>query len=394
MAPVLKVLEFLRIVIRIAAKRFPGRCSSLLAILGRKLNKWWRLWLGNFRRPKPADHPFCGTEASVRAVSGGSAVVSEYVVAASQVPASASASQASLHGRRPVTLGVHIPAPATLSADPHDYPLHPPGGGGDLNRSFGNPSLISIQSRASADRRSIITNSRESMRAPPGEPSRLPRGTHRQFGRGPNPNLSRSRERPTRPPTPTTRPNTPHRPPSITTSLASSTRGGDRASPVIQSPASSFTHEPWSRPPIRENIRRQSTMLAVDVQNPSTDSLPSINPAQITDEPFAIDSPTVHSSESSSVDVRLERHHEPVSPTSSIHSTAAYFIPEGRVVQLIQSEQIPRYARNAKMQVDHSVLFLHTYTSLQSPRGDTLRCETFNNQFPLVSCNIEPYRLV
>jgi hypothetical protein len=348
MAPVLlKVLEFLRI-IRIATKRFPGRRGSslLLALLGRKLKQWWRFWLGKFGRPKPAVRPFRGTEASSYSVSDASAVVSEYVVAASHVPASASRS--SLTQGQPATLGVHLPVPAISVDPPHvHHPLHPLDGRGILNRSTGN---LSIQSRAS-DRLSIITNSRESSRPPPGQPSRLPRGTHRQFGRGPDP--SRSRERATRPTTPATRPNTPHRPLSIRTNLSSPAPGDGRVSPVVQSPASSYTHEPRSALSMHERgrTRRQSTMTAVDVEYPSTDSLPtssSTNPPQITDEPLAIDPLTARSSpDFPAVNLPIE----PGSPTSSNPST---LVPEGRFVQLINSDQIPRYEKNATVQVGYT----------------------------------------
>ena len=344
MAPVLlKVLEFLRI-IRIATKRFPGRGCSILASLGRKLTQWWRFWLGKFGRPKPAVRPFRGTEASSYSVSDASAVVSEYhvvQVAASHVPASASRS--SLHDRtqvQPATLGVHLPVPAISVDPPHvHHPLHPLG---ILNRS-----TASIQSRAS-DRLSIITNSRESIRPPLGQPSRLPRGTHRQFGRGPDP--SRSRERATRPTTPATRPNTPHRPPSVRTNLSSPAPGDGRVSPVLQSPASSFTHQPWSAPSMHERgrTRRESTMMAVDIENPSTDSLPtsSTNPPQITDEPLAIDTSTARLSFNSTANLSTE----PGSPSS----TPLILVPEGRFVQLINSEQIPRYEKNATMQVGYT----------------------------------------
>ena len=113
-------------------------------------------------------------------------------------------------------------------------------------------------------------------------------------------------------------------------------------------------------------------MMTVDIQNPSTDSLPSIDPAQRTDEPFAIDSPTVHSPNSSAVDVRLEQHHEPChepgSPASSTHSTIDYFIPEGRIVHLINSEQVPRYTKAVTMQVGYTILSLHTYPSVDPAR--------------------------
>ena len=372
MAPILKVLEFLRI-IRVAAKRFPGRCSSLLAVLGKVLgalgHKLWRLWLGTFRRPKPADCPFRGTEASSRSASGGSAVVSEYVIAASYVPASASASasQSNLHDRtseRQPALDSHPPVPAILlSADPHDYPPDPVGGGGAplANRSTEDLSTASTQSRASAERRSILTNSRESTRAPLEQPSRSRRGTHRQFGRGP-PDLPESTERPpltrltTRPaPPPTIHPDPTLQ---IPTNLPSPTHDGDtRVSPAA---TSSRTHEPSSLPPMHENRRRETT-IGLDVETPSTESLP-----QTADKQPAMGSST--EGLSTAVDVPDET----VSSTSSNRSTLDYFIPDGRFVQLIHSEQIPRYWKAVTMQVGHIILSLHPYTSLQILRGESL----------------------
>ena len=362
MAPVLKVLlEFLRI-IRFAKdyiKRFPGRGVSLFTLLGRKLIAWWRFLFGKFGHPKPVERPSLETQASSHSISGGSAVVKEYVVAASYVPPSAS--HPSLHEqaeRHPTavthTTGAHPhpPVPASLSVDiPHAHNTpHPLAG--RTNRSSGNLSALSFQSRASADRFSIITNSRDSLRATHGQPSRLPRGTHRQFGRGPDP--SRSRERATRPNTPTTRPHTPIHPPRleiITSNPPFPLHEDTKVNPVFQPPAStSYTHEPLSPPTMSEIRRRQSsTSVVVDVQNPSTDSLPIstlANHPQISNEPFDIDSPTVHSSpDSPAVDLP----DEPGSPTFSNPPTVDYFIPDGRFVQLINSDQIPRYEKNATM---------------------------------------------
>jgi hypothetical protein len=182
MAPVLKVLlEFLRTV-RLARdyiKRFPRRATSLLAFLGRKLNLWWRFWLGSFGRPKPTERPCLGTEASTYSVSGSPAVVREYVVAASSVPASAS--YQILHERtqsQPAavaqTAGAH---PLVITSPSIDHPStpnppHPLGGTSLVSRSYGSLSAVSIQSRAS-DRFSIISKSRESKRAPLGQPSRV-----------------------------------------------------------------------------------------------------------------------------------------------------------------------------------------------------------------------------
>jgi hypothetical protein len=371
MAPVFKVLlDFLRI-IRFAKdyiKRFPGRGVSLLNLLGRKLIAWWRFWFGKFGRPKPIERSSRETQASSHSVSGGSAVVREYVVAGSYVPPSAS--HPSLHEqaeRHPTavthTVGAHShpPVPDSLSVDiPHAHNTQHPLGG-RTNRSSGNLSALSFQSRASADRFSIITNSRDSLRATHGQPSRLPRGTHRQFGRGPDP--SRSRERATRPTTPTTRPHTPIHTPRleiITSNTPFSLHEDIKVNPIIQPPASSsYTHEPLSPPTMSEIRRRQSsTSVVVDIQNPSTDSLPistSTNLPQITDEPFNIDSPTVRSSpdsptvHSSPDSPAVDQPDEPGSPTSSSHPTVNYFIPDGRFVQLINSDQIPRYEKHATM---------------------------------------------
>jgi hypothetical protein len=125
-----------------------------------------------------------------------------------------------------------------------------------------------------------------------------------------------------------------------------------------------------------------------DFENPSTESFPrssSINPLQTTDEQLAMGSSAVHlSPESPAVDLPDETG----SLISSKPPTVDYFIPDGRFVQLIHSEQIPRYSKAVTMQVVHSILSLHPYTSLQTPREDTIRCETFNDQIFIVRCNL------
>ena len=358
MAPVLEFQEFLRILrfARNCIKRVPSRgrasLASLLALLGRKLIICWRFWFGH---PKSAERPSVGSQASSYSVSGDSAVVREHVIAASYVPA-ASASNPSLHERtdeQPGTVtqfvaqtaSVHLPVLESLPVDDlHGHsPLHPLDGRSFVNRSSGNLSTISIESRAS-DRFSIITNSRESIRAPHGQPSRLPRAPHRQLGRGPDP--SRSRERATRPssPTGTTRPHTPTYPPSI---LLHPTHGDGRVCPVFQpEPSTSYTHQPPSHPhKIRTRRRGPTTSVILASQTPSTESLSithSSDLPQETDEPFAIDSPT----NSSVVDPTPPR-----SPTSSDHSSMDYGlrVPDGRSVELVNSEQIPRYSKNATM---------------------------------------------
>jgi hypothetical protein len=379
---ILRILRFARDYI----KRFPGRGASLLALLGRKLTAWWRFWRrksGSHGGRKTVKRPFVGTQASSYSVSGGSAVVGGYVVAASSVPPSAS--HPSLHERPDgqqqlatvvYPVSTHPPVVASLSVD-HPYGHNPPHSLSSrslVNRSSGNLSAASIQSRAS-DRLSIITTSRESIRNTHGQPSRLPRAAHRQFGRGPDP--SRSRERlSSRPNTPSARPHTPPNHPhiEIITNPPSAAHGSGRVSPSVpHSPSSAYTHQPLSPPEARR--RQSSTSFIVDVQNPSTESLP-ISPSTtnlpVTEEPLPMEkSATAHSSPDSPV---VGQHDEPVpgSPTSSNTPTLDYSMPDGRFVQLINSDQIPRYTKDALMQVEYTILSPHLYISLQTSRGDTL----------------------
>ena len=378
MASILKILEFLRKLCTATdyITRFPGRGVPLLAFLGRKLLIWWRSWFGKPGRPKPAEPPSFGTKASSFSVSDGSAVVREYVISASSVPLSAS--HPSLHeteSQPPAvtqTVSVrHPPVPAGPSADrshAHDPPSHPLGERSFVNRSYATLSAVSIQSRAS-DRFSIITTSRDALRSTHGRPSR---GAFTPFGRGPD--LSRYRERSTQP-TPTH----PHRPTHasllevISTTLPSTDGDGKVGpGPVVQpSASSSHTHEPL---PLNEIRRRQPptspTSVVVTVQSPSTE-LPM---SSLTDRRQI-------------TDTIVDPHDKPGSPPFTNPLTVDYFIPEGRFVQLINSEQIPRYTGDATMQVSYTILSVHSYTSLQTSRRDSLRCETFNNRIPLVRCN-------
>ena len=408
MAPLLHRKIFLAILSKLRfstdyTKRCLGRLALLLVFLGRKFSQWW-----HSRPGKPASSQTLkpdplfrtgGTEAN-----SGPVFVKQYTVAASSVPASAS--HPSLHERvegQPATADTRTPVELSHG---HNSP-YPLGGSGLVNRSVGNLSIASIQSRAS-DRLSIITSSRDSLRATThGQPSLLPsaahiwsgrdnrrsasmdstqsrasdrlsfittshdsirathgqpsrpqiRAVHRQFGRGPDP--SRSRE-PTRPNTPLS-PHTPDDPPRleiITTNLPSPTHENGRVSPVVPpllSPA--YTHEPLSPPPMNEIRRRPSSAIIVDVQNPSTESLPispSITNLPMTEEPISYDEQV------------------PSSPTSSDAETLDYYFPEGRFVQLINSDQIPRYTKNTLMQVEYTTLSPHPYISLQTSRGNTL----------------------
>jgi hypothetical protein len=156
--------------------------------------------------------------------------------------------------------------------------------------------------------------------------------------------------------------------------------------------SSSHAHQPLSPPPMKGIRRRQSsTSVDVDVRDLSTESfsISSLtNPPQITDEPFAVDSASVHSSPDTRAVDQLDEL-LPGPPTSSHPAALNYSVPEGRFVQLINSDQIPRYTKGETMQVGYTFPSLYPYISLQTPRGDTLRCETVNNHIPLVSCSLD-----
>jgi hypothetical protein len=383
MASVLEVLlEFLR-VLRLARdhiRKVPGRCwASLLAFLGRKLSALLRYCCGPgkpvvLRRPKPSEPPFCGTtRTSAYSVSGGSGSSREYhVVAASTVPNSANYPNL-LHAT--ATVGTPPPTASSLSVDQLHVtnPLHPLEGRSLAHRSSGNLSAVSVQSRASS-RLSIITNSRDSTRAPPaGQPSRLPRATHRQFGRGPDP--SRSRDHLSRSPSPMNRSHSPHQLPRLqvlTTNLSPHTRGGSSVNPVVQPSVSSYPHEPLSPSSSDEKQRKQSLSSVVfEFQNPSTESLPAsplANPPQFIEKPFTVDAGTAHSSPvTAAADLRDEELIR--SPGTSLHDCC--FLPEGRSVQLINSDQVPRYTKNAVMQVGSFIILLQLFTSVGRSREET-----------------------
>ncbi|KAI9509036.1 hypothetical protein F5148DRAFT_814390 [Russula earlei] len=361
MASILEIfLKFLRIC-RLAGKNILSRWPVLMAfrVLRRMLCGWHRMWHrkpGTIQNAKSAEPSSPGKMRGPYLMSDGSAVVKECVVSASTVPASASDPSGDRFESRSATAEAPVPSsPTRHSVVDHPlahtpYPTHFLYGGNPATQgSVSSVSISSIQSRAS-DRLAIITtNSRESLRDPVGQPS-LPKAIHRQFGRGPDP--SRSREQLSRSPSPASRPPsrppTPHRSPRIvTTNLPSPVHsGGGRASPVIQpSAASSHSHEPLSPPPGHDHRRNQSWMVDVDVVNPSTESLPlpssTTGPRQVTDEPLAID--TIHLSPASSIE-ESPPGSPPLSPTAS--SIPDFFLPEGRFLQLIHSDQVPRYTKD------------------------------------------------
>jgi hypothetical protein len=363
MLPVLKtLLDFLR---RFRfPKSYPKRRSGdwvwLFAFIFRRLGLW-RLWprkSDTFPKSRPASPSFPRVEARGYSVLGSSADV----VAASTVPTSASLP--SLQERVPrqlTTATPATPAPTTanLTADrpPFAYDSKRPG-----SRSSAE---VSTHSRAS-DRLSILTQSRESLRAPVGQPSRLPRATYRQFGLGPK--SIPSREQLSRSPSPSIRFHPPHQPPRLHVDTSDVHPHvvvvNPTTSPATPQEASSYTHEPLSPPADHRSHRRQSPgsgSVAVDIQTLSTESLPlspSSPPPPLT---LAIDPATVRSSSTISVGAQvLEEESPQLSPIAS-SLISEFSIPEGRYIALIHSDQVPRYSKGIKMQVNDSVLLFHPY---------------------------------
>ncbi|KAI9458584.1 hypothetical protein BJY52DRAFT_412493 [Lactarius psammicola] len=219
---------------------------------------------------------------------------------------------------------------------------------------------LSTHSRAS-DRLSIIqTHSRESLHAPAGQTTRFPRAPHRQFGRGPSASPSRerpSRERPSRSPSPTEPIPRPPRLEIDVTNLRPPTHVDDRKSPINTPSATSPAHAPLSPPSLHGNRRRQSsTSVIVGIVNPSTDSLPlspSTNRPPLTDEPYTISSPIDHSfTVAHAPDAREGSTNSPTA--SSPSATSNFELPAGRFLQLINSEQVPRYTKDVTVPRDRT----------------------------------------
>lgn len=292
-------------------KRCLGRLALLSAFLSRrKFSKWWHSRPGKpdtSQTLKTADPPFLGIEANSCPVSGSPAIVKQYTVAASSVPPLASLPSLHEHvERQPATaapsIGVDAP-PLAAGRDPRA-----------VNRR--SASTGSTKSRAS-ERFSIITTSRDSTRARDDQPSR-----------------------PSRQSRPNTSHDSPHPSPDIiTTNLPSPSLDHEdgRVSPVLQPWISSpHVHHSLNLSPMDEVRMRQSpTSFVVDVQNPSTESLPITG--------FSV----------------VSLHDEPVpgSPTSSNAPTLEY-LPYGRFVQLINPEQLSRHKKGALMQVELVETFL------------------------------------
>jgi len=366
MASLLRILlEILRR-LRLAKdhiKRFPRRWVSLFASLVRKMSEWRFLWPGKpgtIRNPKPAEPSFPGDRAGSSSVSGGSVCtggIGGYVVAASTVPASANQPV----GRGGAELQSDTtPLTSTLATLPVD-PTWASGpsmtnrtvGSSDANHSSGS---LSSHSRAS-DGLSLRSISSTSLRASVQNdwPSQDPRATFRQFGPGPGASRSRSRRRSSRSPSPQPPQNTaqPANLDIASTGAHTYAPADGAINPTIglqgltDLPSSSHTQERPGQLAIRRQ-KEKTTSIGWNVQNPSTESLPTItvNAQEITQEPMAVDT-DAHPSRPISPSDRAGTASQ--SPHTASIATSVLALPERHILKPINSDEIPRYKKNATM---------------------------------------------
>jgi hypothetical protein len=364
----LKVLRIVHL-----ARRYIGRTSSrwalFLAILGRKLSGWWHRgqWPG---KPGPSKHaesslPCTSHVGLSSSAPGGPAILKGHGVAASNVPASASQGSLGIHvgaEEQPAT-APPSPIPATVSVEELYGPDPGPSDAISRSSSLSNVSFASDQSRAS-ERLSRITASRKAQHTPVGEPAELPRSPHHQFGRRPDP--ERSGGRLSRSPSPM-RPHTqqPHHLDVIQTVIPTHPHAGGRISPTdrlqgrVDMPSLPYNTQAQRTPLTHQKQKMMGP--EVHVQSPSPESLPiPTHSRPLTEEPMAI-SPTQPSIASS-----VTGHHEIASQRPSFVASE-YYLPDGRSLELIHSEEIPRYSKNITMQVDCAISFIQSLHMLTDP---------------------------
>jgi hypothetical protein len=176
------------------------------------------------------------------------------------------------------------------------------------------------------------------------QPLRLSTATHFQIGHLPNP--SQPRDRLSGSPSPTNPPPSTlyhlHRPES--TDLPSLAHGDTNLGPINRPSTPFYTYESLDSRPMDGNRRRlSSNSMVLNIQNVSTELVPissSVYAPQVRAEAFDTDTPTAYSSPvSAAVDLYGEATSQPLNN----------FLPEGRSVQLINSDQVPRYTKNITM---------------------------------------------
>jgi hypothetical protein len=270
-----KLLRILRFVRDYIIGRAAGRWSLYTAFLGRRISELRHSWNrkpGTSRNPRTAGPLLPENRASSYSTSGGSAVLREYVVAASALPGRLAASSASLASfQEDSGRSASVPPSPTSSTSIHQP--HPPSGRHGTASSSGNLSGWSAT--------------------------------------------------------------TPY--------VHSHPHDTDEGrSPVVPPSSPSSLHGPL-RPLTNRNMwSGSSTSINLSIQGPSTasGSLPTLteestamDPAQSTPSYSAMDQPEMASQHS----------------TITSSATSEFILPEGRFLQLIHSDQIPRYFGNVTM---------------------------------------------
>ena len=303
--------------------RFFRHWALFLAFLGRRLGVW-RLWddrkRGAFPIAKQAGwSPPC-TKSSL-----------DVIVAASSIPESAS--HPSL---RDVWSASQQPA-ASSGIPPSNQDHAEPSSALDTSCRYTDSN---IHSRF-GDRPSIIHASQS---------TQFPADLHRQLGRGAF--VLPPEEHPSRSPSPADRlPQLPHLDTDVTHSHPL-VHVDDRKGPITPPSTASHSHAVVDLPCLHGHRGRQSSpspSVVVGVVDPSTDLRPprrSSIQLPLTDEPYTIGSPIVPDAASAR---KGPPRHSPVD--SSPSATSNLELPEGRFLQLINSEQVPRYTKEVTVQV-------------------------------------------
>ncbi len=343
MASVLQVfLNFLcKLPCKLRFTRGFDRCfkswAPFLAFLARRLGIWRprNNGKGTFQRSDQAECSFPGIGARLDVVQDqhqGHAVACSNIPASARHPSPLDATVAVRQAQLANSSGATHPAPANLTANPqHGHPQAYPTSVFDAviysNRSCAS---FSIHSRAS-DRLSIIqSHSHESLHTPLGQPKGNPKAAHRQFGCGPS---------------------------------------------TDHLEVSSHSHASLRPTGVHSHHKGQSsTSVVVGIESPSTESLPRSNlvgSLPLQEEPYSTGSPTVHSSPASNPPDLPELSIQ-LTPTAT-SSISDFDLPPGRYLQLIISEQVPRYTKSATVQVNNIITPSSSYVILQTPREEILR---------------------
>ncbi|KAH9026190.1 hypothetical protein EDB85DRAFT_2149268 [Lactarius pseudohatsudake] len=322
MASILNLFRDIQVIYKLRLTRdfvrlFIRRCALFLAFLGRRLGIL-RLWDD---RKRPGTCPKA-EQAKRSSPSTGTSLDSRrhVIVAASSVPASAG--HASLCDVSGAIQQPQRAASGTTPPSDQDYAKPSSESVCDSRiRRRSTDSGSSAQSRFSL--RIIRTRSRESMNAPVG-PTPSSRAPGNQFGRGSSGSSSRESSRS---PSPTDRGRQPYPEIDVTKLHPPTQVASDCGSSPINPP--SVAHHADAQPSVshsRNSLKRSSTTsVVVKIVNPSTDPLP----------------------------------------------TSDFDLPDGRFLQLIHSEQVPRYTKGVTVQVEYIITTIKPLSLFGRPREKT-----------------------